>query len=343
MLSRLTMTAPRIGANLTSGVRYFANSTAKSARYGGNPSGFGTRINQGFGVKTGPTLKERLLGPTTGKPFLYGTYALAGASVFGVGALMYYGLISKEQSILQKSAIWPSYVRERISSTYTYLAGSIALTAASGVAASRSPALMRLTAGGGLMSLFGTMAVMIASGMLARSIDYDNTLVKHLAWALHCGVMGAVLAPLCFMGGPILTRAAWYTAGIVGGLSATAITSPSEKFLMMSGPLAMGFGVVFMANIGTFFLPPGSALGASLASVVIYGGLILFSAFLLFDTQRLVKRAEMHPHQSQFYGSDMQIRSFDPINAQMSIYMDVLNIFIRLVMIMGGMSGNKRK
>lgn len=65
------------------------------------------------------------------------------------------------------------------------------------------------------------------------------------------------------MGGPILTRAAWYTAGIVGGLSATAITAPSEKFLMMSGPLAMGFGVVFMANIGTFFLPPGSALGAS--------------------------------------------------------------------------------
>uniref|UniRef100_A0A1I7UFL2 Growth hormone-inducible transmembrane protein n=1 Tax=Caenorhabditis tropicalis TaxID=1561998 RepID=A0A1I7UFL2_9PELO len=348
MLSRLTMTAPK-AMNLASGVRYFAHSTIKSARYGGGgagpQSGFGSRINQGFGVRSGPTLKERLLGPTTGKPFVYGTYALAGASVFGVGALMYYGLISKEQSILQKSAIWPSYVRERISSTYTYLAASIGLTAVSGVAASRSPALMRLTAGGGMLSLFGTMAVMIATGMLARTIDYDNTLVKHLAWALHCGVMGAVLAPLCFMGGPVLTRAAWYTAGIVGGLSATAITAPSEKFLMMSGPLAMGLGVVFMANIGTFFLPPGSALGASLASVVIYGGLILFSAFLLYDTQRLVKVAEMHPHKSMYGGAgdSLHIRSFDPINAQMSIYMDVLNIFIRLVMIMGGMSGNKRK
>ncbi|EGT44281.1 hypothetical protein CAEBREN_00910 [Caenorhabditis brenneri] len=348
MLSRLTMTVPN-AVNLTSGVRFFANTAVKSARYGGGSgtqSGFGSRINQGFGVRTGPTLKERLLGPTTGKPFIYGTYALAGASVFGVGALMYYGLISKEQSILQQSALWPSYVRERISSTYTYLAGSIALTAASGVAASRSPAIMRMTAGGGLMSLFGTMAVMIATGMLARSVDYENTLVKHLAWALHCGVMGAVLAPLCFMGGPVLTRAAWYTAGIVGGLSATAITAPSEKFLMMSGPLAMGFGVVFMANIGTFFLPPGSAIGASLASIVIYGGLILFSAFLLYDTQRLVKTAEMHPHKSQltqFNGESLYIRPFDPINAQMSIYMDVLNIFIRLVMIMGGMSGNKRK
>uniref|UniRef100_A0AC35F871 Uncharacterized protein n=1 Tax=Panagrolaimus sp. PS1159 TaxID=55785 RepID=A0AC35F871_9BILA len=73
--------------------------------------------------------------------------------------------------------------------------------------------------------------------------------------------------------------------------------APSEKFLMMGGPLAMGLGVVFVANIGTFFLPPGSALGASLASIAVYCGLILLSAFLLHDTQRLtqrlVKKAEM--------------------------------------------------
>ncbi|CAI5447206.1 unnamed protein product [Caenorhabditis angaria] len=338
MLSRLTVTVPTIA------IRQFTQSAAKSARFQGNSSGFGTRFSNstGFGVKAGPTLKERLLGPTTGKPFLYGTYALAGASVFGVGALMYYGLISKEQSILQQSALWPTYVRERISSTYTYLAGSLALTAASGVVASRNATIMRLTAGNGLMSMFGTMAVMIGSGMLCRSIDYDSGMMKHLAWALHCGVMGAVLAPLCFLGGPVLTRAAWYTAGIVGGLSATAITAPSEKFLMMSGPLAMGFGVIFVANIGTFFLPPGSAIGASLASLVMYGGLILFSAFLLYDTQRLVKKAETYPHPSQFYGA-AQIKSYDPINAQLSIYMDVLNIFIRLAMIMGGMNGSKRK
>ncbi|CAI2350931.1 unnamed protein product [Caenorhabditis sp. 36 PRJEB53466] len=341
MLSRLTMTVPKM-VHLTSGVRHFSSTAVKSARYGGNHSGFGSRVTQGFGVRSGPTLKERLLGPTTGKPFVYGTYALAGASVFGVAALMYYGLVSKERSILQQSALWPAYVRERISTTYTYLAGSIALTAASGVAAFRTPAIMRLTAGNGMLSLFGTMAAMIGSSILCQNIDYDNTLIKHLAWALHCGVIGAVFAPLCFMGGPVLTRAAWYTAGIVGGLSATAITAPSEKFLMWSGPLSMGLGVVFMANIGSFFLPPGSAAGAGLASIVVYGGLILFSAFLLYDTQKVVKRAEMHPHPSQqLYG--MQVRSYDPINAQMSLYMDIVNIFIRLVMIMGGSSGNKKK
>lgn len=42
-------------------------------------------------------------------------------------------------------------------------------------------------------SLFGTMAVMIGSGMLCRSLDYDNTLIKHLAWALHCGASSSLI------------------------------------------------------------------------------------------------------------------------------------------------------
>ena len=43
-----------------------------------------------------------------------------------------------------------------------------------------------------------------------------------------------------------------YTAGVVGGLSTVAVCAPSEKFLNMGGPLAIGFGVVFCASIGMF-------------------------------------------------------------------------------------------
>lgn len=275
--------------------------------------------------------------------------------------LCYYGLgLSKEASIMSQSALWPQHVRDRLKSTYGYLAASLAVTAASGVAASRSYTIMRLMSSGSLVTTFATLAVIVGSGMITQAISYDNTVLKHAAWLTHAGLFGAMLAPLCFLGGPVLIRAAWYTAGIVAGLSFTAISAPSEKFLMMTGPLAMGLGVVFVANIGTFFLPPGSALGAGLASIVVYGGLILFSMFLLHDTQRVVKLAESYPvHNrpsspaSYSYGNygygvqdmDMQpyLKRYDPINAQMSIYLDVLNIFIRLAMIMGGMGGNRRR
>lgn len=69
------------------------------------------------------------------------------------------------------------------------------------------------------------MAAIIGTGMVAQSIEYKPGFgPKQMAWLLHAGVMGAMLAPMCFVGGPILMRAAWYTTGVVGGLSAIAVS-----------------------------------------------------------------------------------------------------------------------
>lgn len=48
-------------------------------------------------------------------------------------------------------------------------------------------------------------------------------------------------------------------------------------------------------------------MGAGLYSISIYGGLVLFSMFLLYDTQKVIQRAEKHPVYSA--------QKFDPINA----------------------------
>jgi FtsH-binding integral membrane protein len=165
---------------------------------------------------------------------------------------------------------------------------------------------------------------------MAAEYQPGSVSMKHALWMLHAGVMGAVVAPMCILGGPLLLRAALYTAGVVGGLSAVAVCAPSEQFLWMGGPLAMGLGVVLVSNIGSFFLAPTSVLGAGLLSVAMYGGLVLFGGFLLYDTQRVIKLAENHPPPGY------ALKSFDPINAQMGLYADTLNIFIRIAFILSG-------
>ena len=94
-------------------------------------------------------------------------------------------------------------------------------------------------------------------------------------------------------------------------------------------------GIVFCASIGSAFLPPTTAMGAGLYSVAMYGGLILFGAFLLYDTQKIINKAERHP-----VGWGAQ--PFDPVNASMSIYMDTINIFIRIAQLLAG-GGGRRK
>jgi len=284
------------------------------------------------------TLKEASAQPTSGLPFSIGQGAVAGASALGLGALAFYGLgFGNQAGAIDKSIAWPAYVKQRIRDTYMYFGASIGITAATAASIFRSPALTNIVMRQGWIALGASIAAMIGSGILVRSIPYEEGFgAKQLAWIGHMAVMGAVVAPVCMLGGAIVTRAAWYTAGVVGGLTTIAVTAPSEKFLYMGGPLAMGFGVVFMSSIASAFLPPTTALGAGLYSIALYGGLVLFSGFLLYDTQKIIHKAERTPVNG--YG----VAKFDPINNCISIYADTLNIFIRIAQILA-MGGNRRK
>lgn len=285
------------------------------------------------------TITEQAAAPAGETAFKLGQGALAGGAAIGIGALCFYGLgLSSEAGAIDKMGMWPQYVKERVHTTYMYFGASIATSALSAVACLRSPAMMNLVMRQGWLALAGTMVAMIGTGMVAQSIPYKEGFgAKQAAWLVHTGVIGAVLAPLCLLGGSLVMRAAWYTAGVVGGLSAVAVCAPSDKFLNMSGPLAIGLGVVFCSSMGTMFLPPTTALGAGLHSIALYGGLILFSMFLLYDTQKIIKRAETQPQYS--YNS---MAPYDPINNAISIYLDTINIFVRILAILSG-GGNRRK
>ncbi|CDS43541.1 growth hormone inducible transmembrane protein [Echinococcus multilocularis] len=282
---------------------------------------------------------------------------ILGGAALGLGGLCLYGIYAANAganslSVLDRAAVWPDYVRQRIHSTYAYLAGGAAVAAASATALARSPAFVRAMAGGGVLAPLAMLAASIGAGVVCQMVPYpadgSKFNVKHLAWLLYAVSLGGVVAPICLLGGPILTRAAVYTGGIVGGLSVVAISAPSDRFLRWGGPLAIGLGVVFVSSLGSMFLSPMGRLGAGLYSISLYGGLILFSCFLLYDTQMVVHRAEQHPpppSRSPYSAGPafpMVVRPFDPINNSIKILLDTLNIFVRMVAIFAG-GGQRRK
>jgi hypothetical protein len=164
-------------------------------------------VRQGHAARR-RTLKEIAMSPTKGTPFNIGQGAVAGASALGLGALAFYGLgFSDEVGAADKAVMWPNHVRERVRDTYMYFGASIGVTAATAAAIFRSPAMMNIVMKQGWVAIGVSIAAMIGSGMLARSIPYEQGFgVKQLAWLGHCAVVGAVIAPVCLLGGAIVTR-----------------------------------------------------------------------------------------------------------------------------------------
>merc|ERR1739838_953646 len=158
-----------------------------------------------------------------------GRIVVAASGVTGLAALCYYGIYRPNNTItaIDKMAVWPDYVRQRVRDTYMYFGASIAATGASAYAVSRNATLMRLASRSTMPAVILSMAAIMATNMLCQSIEYTPGFGnKQMAWMLHTAVIGAMIAPLSVLGGALLVRAASYTAGIAGGISLVAVSAP---------------------------------------------------------------------------------------------------------------------
>lgn len=178
-----------------------------------------------------------------------------------------------------------------------------------------------------LISIGSMIGAMVAIQATMR-MDYDyNPVGKHLGWCAVNGLIGVSLVGLCgIAGGAIIQQAALITGCIIGGMSTTAMVAPNDTFLRMGPYLGVGLGVVIAASLGGMFFP-GSTL---LMNISLYGGLGLFGLYTAHDAQRVLHDAQVAPR-------------FDPISEQMGLYMDTINIFVRVVQILMMAQGGRRK
>lgn len=265
-----------------------------------------------------------------GNKFLQAGVGFTGVcSLGGLGYTLLNAANPKENSNLRTIGLWPDYVKSRVNGTFKYCLGGIGVTSVAAMATLRSQTLMRLMSGNSMFSFFGCIAAMMGTGMLCQSIQFDGSPVggKALAYYLHMGVVGAVIAPIAAIGGEACIMAAGLTAAVMGGLSLTAIVAPNDAYVKTQGVVNAGMCLMLGACVMSFFINPMSAGGSAMSSLIVFGGLGLFGLKGFSDINRCIDQAK-------------QPGQFDPINNALHISMDAINIFIRLAMIMGG---NKRK
>lgn len=118
-------------------------------------------------------------------------------------------------------------------------------------------------------------------------------------------------------GASIVAQAFLMTSVAFGGISMFAL-STKKDFSAMGKMLFIALIIMVVAAVLNIFL--GSPM---LQLAIAGGGAILFSAFILYDTQQIVKGG---------FSS--------PIEAAIALYLDFFNLFISLLQILAAFSGN---
>ncbi len=129
-------------------------------------------------------------------------------------------------------------------------------------------------------------------------------------------LVGAVLG---FSNGASLVMTAFGGTAAIFAVMATVATVSKRDFTGMGKWLFIGFMVVFVAAIANIWLQmPALTLTVSTLAVLI------FSAFILYDLQRVVNGGETNY-----------------VTATLSVYLSIYNVFSNLLMLLGVLGGER--
>ncbi|WP_429329532.1 Bax inhibitor-1/YccA family protein [Paraburkholderia atlantica] len=124
---------------------------------------------------------------------------------------------------------------------------------------------------------------------------------------------------LGFSNGPSLIMLAFGGTGMIFAAMATIATVSKRDFSGLGKWLFMGVIVILLASVANLFLQlPALMLTVSVMAIVI------FSAYIMFDVQRVVNRGETNY-----------------ITATLAIYLDLYNVFVNLLALLGIFGGNR--
>ena len=158
---------------------------------------------------------------------------------------------------------------------------------------------------------------------------------KYALWTGFNVTQAAFIAPLLFIAPPaIIARAGLYTVAMMGSLAFVGATAKQDKYLYIGGPLLAGLALVFASGFAPMLLPATAVRTLAVTeNIWLYGGLAVFGGFTLYDVQKILHHARL---------AQQGLIKQDAVNESISLELDFLNIFIRMVQILM-MQQNRRK
>jgi len=114
---------------------------------------------------------------------------------------------------------------------------------------------------------------------------------------------------------------------MMGSIAFVGATAKTDKYLYLGGPLLAGVAIVALSGLAPMVIPATATRALMFTeNIWLYGGLVVFGGFTLYDVQKVLKHARM---------AQAGIVKRDPVNEAISLELDFINIFVRLVQILG--------
>jgi FtsH-binding integral membrane protein len=199
--------------------------------------------------------------------------------------------------------------------TYGLVFISVIVTALGVAFGFTQPALMGAVARHPIISMLAMFAPLFMAMQARRS--YPKNIILTLIFTF---IEGIWIAPFLFMaerGNPgIVGQAGLLTLSTFGVLSLYAVMSKRD-FSAWGSFFIVGLWVLIATSLINMFV--GSALGSLWIAA---GTVLVFSGLLVFDTWRIVRSGQ--------YGPD------DYVPAAVNIYLDLLNLFLAIISLLGG-------
>ena len=199
--------------------------------------------------------------------------------------------------------------------TYGLVFVSVIVTALGVAFGFTQPALMQAVAQHPFIAMIATFAPLVMAMQARRS--FPRNLILTLVFTFIEGIFLAPFLLFAERANPgIIGQAGLLTLSTFGVLTLYAVISKRD-FSAWGSFFIVGLWVLIATMLINMFV--GSALGSLWIAA---GTVLVFSGLLVFDTWRIVRSGQ--------YGPD------DYVPAAVNIYLDLLNLFIAIITLLGG-------